>query len=188
LIDVLVERQIVFQTIKVGELLRKEHHGDDPYEVEFYDSFFYDRKIIPIADVLPFHIVGGHITTDLMTPYWDILFIYMDPRGKLSKPIKVSLSKSEYPYSTLYTAFYYLDLEPIINPKKQPITTHEKTGVSKVTGGHDLERTGPTLNPITKLDRITHIFLSGNYPYDNGLIGSNNEFLTMTLILEKEDE
>ena len=76
----MVERHVVFETIKIGEVnfISWEHYraardksaiekGRIEFEtgMEPWYSVYELDFLIPIADVYPFHIVGGHITTNL---------------------------------------------------------------------------------------------------------------------------
>jgi len=155
----MVERHVVFETIKIGEEIRK---GPPPFAYPSYNSFFGTGDIRPIADVLPFHIVGGHITTSLDIYMFDILLAKMEPEGIIPPPLRLKFSLSQG--SVLSNETHFLKLNP-------SMTGTDFQGKQTIT-----------------LDKITHMYLlckGGGGPGTDAIV--SNDFLSMTLILEKEN-
>lgn len=156
----MVERYVVFETIKIGEELRKDPFKFDPPS---YHSFFNNAQLLPIADVLPFHIVGGHITTSLDISDFEIMLANMEPEGVMSPPIRFKFSTSHG--SIVSSQTHFLKLYPKMSG---PDWLGEKRII---------------------LDRITHIYLfcvGGSINELDAIV--RNDFLSMTLILERENE
>lgn len=169
----MVERHVVFQTIKIGDMiwdyLAYSKEASDPLTLQ---TTIYQGYTMAIADVLPFHIVGGHITTHLPNDEWEILLAGMDKNGKVSVPIAVDFRDAHALAYDIFWASNYVDLEPIVN-----------------SGGPDRVR-DRTVSLKTKKNRFTHIYLRAKYrPDRHESIAKimKNDFITMTLIIEKED-
>jgi hypothetical protein len=153
----MVETHVVFETIKIGEEIRKGLSFESPG----YHTYFYGAQIRPIADVLPFHIVDGHITTSLNINEFEIMLANMDPEGIMSPPLRFKFSPSQGSVVSGVTNFF--KLYPSMS-------------------GPDLQGKGRI-----NLDKITHIYLvCMGGPADTVPVLSN-DFLSMTLIIEKEN-
>jgi hypothetical protein len=176
----LVERHVVFQTIKIAERLGRfeSDYGSLVKKWIQYDSYYFNDAIIPIADVLPFHVVGGHISTNLDARFWDIVLSGMDAEGILSKLItaKLSFPRSDEPKFRWATSF--LDLQPII--------TTEIISGRDLVGRRAVSR-AVLLKKKQKVDLITHIHMQSKAPPGSDA-ALENSFVTMTLIIEKESE
>jgi hypothetical protein len=109
--------------------------------------------------------VGGHITTTLRHTEWDVLLSCIESDGTVSGPMVVNFSNPRF---STFEFGEVLDLQPI---------------ASGCTAS--LMHKSVTLKDKVKLDRITNIHLHCKWNLDYGYFETKNDFLTMTLILER---
>jgi hypothetical protein len=158
----LVERHVFFQTIKMGEEIRKLDLGTNELKPPGYHTFYQEGRILLIADVLPFHIVDGHISTSLSPTFFDLLLANMETEGMISEMIRLKFNQSHGLASS--DATNYMKLTPRMN------------GSSLYGEGR------AAVNRITHIYLLCKIFPGPPMPFVEA------DFITMTLVVEKESE
>jgi hypothetical protein len=154
---------VVFQTIKLGDSGKVINVPPATYfsELQNYTG-------IPLADVMPFHIAGGHITTNLYHKDFKLLALRLDGK-KQSIPIIIDFQESitEPSIYSFFTLNYI-----ILNPKM-----HGYYFGAGSDGPHKVDY---------DLEDITHLYLISTGGEVNFSKVTNAHSVTMTLIISRE--
>lgn len=153
------ETHVVFQTIRLGDAGRVIPAG-------YYYSQLENLSGILLADVLPFHIIGGHITINFAPYEYRLVAVSLDG-NKQSVPIRINFQQSiPYPNFNQDYSLCYIELKPMMH------------GLCSGVGAEG------SYENDADLENITHLYLLRLGKDEFNKI-KNNMSISMTLILSR---